>query len=150
MENETYKKVVSVVKVAPVVATFETIVDILSNGLAQECGFDKVDYEWDDYDKAKQALLDSGFENPCLEDVQAQMLMMGLPLRLHMAEEEPDKEWYVLTVDKLIEGIEKYDASKNWKGRAWDVCNGDPESRLDFWDYDAILQFALYGEDIIG
>ena len=150
MENKTYKQVVGAIRVAPIPATFETIVDILSNGLAQECGFDDVDYESGDYGKAKQALLGSGFEDPCLEDVQAQMLVMGLPLRLHMAEEEPGEEWYDLTLGKLIRGIEKYDASEDWLGRAWDVCNGDPESRLDFWDYDAILQFAVYGEVALG
>lgn len=131
--------------------THGVIVDILSNGLWQgACGFDNVGFDEADYDEAKEALKAKGFERElCVEDVFAQMLLMGRKLRLHMAEEREDEKWYELTLDKLIEGVKAY-AKKPVNGSLYDLLEGDPNGRLDSHDYDAVLQYACYGDVIIG
>jgi len=148
--EEKKSKVMGVVNCAPVPITFDAVVGILANGLAGQCGFDDVKCPWDGYDKAKQALIDEGMEDVCIEEVQAQMLLMGYPLRLHMAEEPTNEGWYELTLDKLMEGIRLYSLCDHYRGTVYDVADEDPNGVLDFYDYDAILQFACYGEDIIG
>lgn len=131
--------------------TFDAVVNILANSLSGGiCGFDDIRYSQDDYCKAQLALLDAGVEDPCMEEVQAQMLVMGLPVRMHMAEEKPDEEWYDLTLDGLMEGIKKYALCKDYKGTVQDVAEQDPSCKMDFYDYDAILQFACYGKVLIG
>lgn len=130
--------------------THEVIATILTDGL-WGIGFDSVDYDEGDYKTAKEALLAEGYEKSYLtvEDVQARMLLDGKTIRLHMAEERPNEEWYDLTLDTLIDGLRKY-GKDPINGTLWDVLKGDPEGRLDAYDYDAILQYACYGDVIIG
>lgn len=150
-QDEKKSQVLGVVECAPVAITFDAVVNVLANSLSGGiCGFDDIRYSQDDYCKARQALINEGVEDPCIEEVQAQMLLMKLPIQLHMAEERRDEEWYDLTIDKLMEGIKKYSLSDHYEGKVWDVANQDPDCKMDFYDYDAILQFACYGEDIIG
>ena len=130
--------------------THEAIVNILSNGFFVGCtGFDDVDYDHTEYGKAKKALIAEGFKDLCLEDVQAKMLAMGYSLKLHMLGEPGNKEWYELTLDKLVRGIEKY-AEEPVNGSVMDVLGGDPNANLDAIDYDTILQYACFGKVLIG
>lgn len=130
--------------------THEVIATILTDGL-WGIGFDSVDYDEGDYKTAKEALLAEGYEKSSItiEDVQARMLLDGKAIRLHMAEERPNEEWYDLTLDTLIDGLRKY-GNDPINGTLWDVLNGDPDGRLDAYDYDAILQYACYGDVLIG
>lgn len=128
----------------------ETIVeDILANGFASVCGFDEVDFDKSEYLTAKQSLLDEGLTSPVIEQVEARMLFMGFKLRLHMAEERHDEEWYDLTLADIMDGLRKY-AKDPINGSVEDFIIGDPDCRLDFYDYDAVLQYATYGEVLIG
>lgn len=131
--------------------TLKALSDLLANGFADRCGFDAVDFDKGDYEKAKARLADAmGCEDFFVEDVQAEMLFEGKSLRLHMAESADDEDWNDLTLEGVLKGLALYDADENFAGTARDVCNGDPQAILDFWDYDAILQYAVYGEVIIG
>ena len=133
--------------------TQEAIADVFANGLWMgQCGFDDIDFDKGDYEEAKNELIYAqGMDEElvCAEDVEAKMLLMGKTIRLHMAEEREDEEWYDLTLDKLIEGVKKY-GEHPINGSLRDVLEGDPDCKLDATDYDAILQYACFGEVLIG
>tara|TARA_R110000824_G_C15188100_1_gene674450 strand:+ start:936 stop:1346 length:411 start_codon:yes stop_codon:yes gene_type:complete len=55
------------------------------------------------------------------------------------------RDKYRLTKEKLLEGCKHYIAgTKDTKRRAW-----DPDA-MDAWDYDMILQYAIFGEVVYG
>mgnify|MGYP003400064753 FL=1 len=113
------------------------IISVLTDGLADRCGFEAVDNDCDpvdiNYKHARSSLLEMGFkeEGLCLEEVQAKMLADGG----FMAMKDPEGTWHALTIKPLCEAIKE--AKLNF-------------DEADFYDYDAVLQKAVYGEVIYG
>lgn len=129
--------------------THGVIVDILSNGLFENyCGFDGVDYDQAAYQAAKEKLLAEGAKDLTVEEIQARMLEDGGSISLHTLEGEDD-EWNELTLDKLVKGLSIYD-EKPVNGTLNDILSGDKDLVLDSNDYDAVLQYAVFGDLAIG
>ena len=129
--------------------THGVIVDILANGLfAGYCGFDGVDFDQAAYQAAKEKLIAEGMEGPTVEDIQARMLEDGGSISLHTLEGDDD-EWNELTLDKLVKGLSIYD-EKPVNGTLADILSGDKDLVLDSNDYDAVLQYAVFGDLAIG
>lgn len=127
----------------------DVIVDILTNGLfAGYCGFDGVDYDQAAYQAAKEKLLAEGAKDLTVEEIQARMLEDGGSISLHTLEGEDD-EWNELTLDKLVKGLSIYD-EKPVNGTLNDILSGDKDLVLDSNDYDAVLQYAVFGDLAIG
>lgn len=108
----------------------EHLSSLLANGLSDYCGFVDVDYIEADYEQADKQLIEKGFD-PCHEDVQAQMLMNGKSIVLIDEEGEAHK----LTLRKILK------LNVDWEKL---------ENEGDFYDNNAILQEAIYGEVIYG
>lgn len=125
--------------------------DALSNGLYGTQTFDDVDYDEEAYAKARKSLIDGGTAEADLtiEAIQARMVMDGGRLKLHDPEE---RKWYNVTLWSWIVALEKYaDEKPIDDGHTLkDVLNGDPDARLDFEDYDWLLQVAALGEYVYG
>lgn len=129
--------------------TEEAISDILSNGLWEGyCGFDDVYYDEGDYIDAKNELVDEGKELT-IENVEARIIMSGKHIKLHELEAEYDRGWHKLDLQSLIRGLTLY-ARNPINGTIDDVLKSDPQARLDADDYDAILQYACFGEILFG
>ena len=112
---------------------FEHIVDLLANGTSGICGFETIDWKEEDYDYAYKDLLDKGYKEDdiCREDIWAQILFNGKPLIL-IDEEGESHNLYLKDIEEL---------HVNWQ---WLEDNGD------FYDNNAILQRAVYGEVVYG
>ena len=107
--------------------THDDIADILANAFwVGYTAFDAVDYDHDEYKEARAKLTE-----PCIEDIQAQMLLDGKKLMLLS-----EGKWHDLTLDNLTEAVERY--------------GGLNPDEYDAEDYDAILQLAVFGEIQIG
>lgn len=147
-------------KKSPVVIEFATvhkltrdvIANILTDGLwIGYCAWDDIDYDKADYESAKADLLAEGLSNDqiCIEDVQAKMLENGKRLRLHEVDHSSKTGWHTLGLEDLVRGLCEY-GKKPINGTLEDVLQGDPNAQLDANDYDAILQYAIFGEIVIG
>jgi len=112
----------------------EQIIDLLANGLAGVCGFDNIDYDSRDYQEAKTSLIAEGKTDLCREDIWARMLFLNKSLKLHDSEEDEDEGWHDLKLENILK------QNVDWKK----LEDGD------FFDNDAILQIACYGEVIYG
>lgn len=108
----------------------EHISCLLANGLSDVCGFVAVDYNEDAYMMSDYELQKEGLE-PCHEDVEAQMLLNGMYLILI----DEDDEKHHLTLNKILK------LNIDWEKL---------ENEGDFYDNNAILQEAIYGEVIYG
>lgn len=145
---------------------------LLANASAEECGVSW----WKSVDpnarnEAERQLVAEG-KDPCREDIWARMLMNGGKLRLLDPEsdwhwkgyprgamvwswqimvenlEPEDGEWHDIGIDDIINAIQVYGK----KGYAND-CGADLKSineNGDFYDADAVIQIAMYGDVIYG
>ena len=132
-------------------ASLSQIEDALSNALSNGLWdgytpFDSVDYDEGAYAKAKEDLMAKGVKEPDLESIQAHMVMMGGYLRFR----DPDeRKWCRITLQSWIIALQSY-ADEPLNGTIEDVLKGDPESKLDAFDYSNLIQFATFGEVIYG
>ena len=112
---------------------FNHIVDLLANGLSDILGIESIDFDELDYKQAKQELLDLGYEKDeiCREDVWAQILFDGKPLLLTDEEDDEHK--------MFLKNIESQNIDWEWL-----------EDNGDFYDNNAILQKAIFGEVVYG
>ncbi len=106
---------------------------LLANGLSDHCGICGVDYNESYYTDAENELLEIGFSNDdiCHEDIQAQMLLDGRSIKLL----DEEGEWHDLTLPSIV------GQNIDWK---------ELEDNGDFYDNNAILQTAIFGEVIYG
>jgi len=113
----------------------------LCNGGLSELRYSGVvlDVSKEDYQQAKQELLDGGEKDICREDVWVQILRAGKPLQF--LDEEGD-EAQEFNLDKAIEEMSKEEAL--------DVVNCIKEEQDDAYTGTELLQFCLYGEVIFG
>lgn len=93
----------------------------------------------ENYEIAKQELIDGGKSDICREDVWAQILRSGKPLKFYDYEGEEEQEF---NLDKAIEEMSKE--------QAFDVVNCIREEQDDAFTGWELLQFCLYGEVIYG
>lgn len=85
-------------------------------------------------------------DNICEEDFWAEVLLADLPIILYDAEgecaDDPSKDYYELTVDKINRGIAQAIGEGIWNGKDW----GDVDSEVA----DEIIQYALFDELVFG
>lgn len=93
----------------------------------------------EDYQQAKQELIDGGIETICIEDVWVQILRAGKPLQFF---DEGCEEAQEFNLDKAIEEMSKEEAL--------DVVICIKEEQDDAYTGFELLQFCLYGEVIFG
>lgn len=145
---------------------------LLSTARSDECGCAWWDYKDEDYEEAESDLAKEGISDPATEDVWARMLMLGKSLRLldpesdwHWSGYEPGEmvwswqivaeglepvggEWHEITLESIAQAIPKY-AEKRYAND----CGADLSKIVedgDFWDADAVIQIAMYGDVIYG
>ena len=128
----------------------DDLVTVLSDGLAMECGFESVDYSKDDYDEARFELLSLNVHPDEIthELIEAQMIRMGMRFELV---EVDIHEHHRLTLQMFANGfrmqaesyMKQYDCTKMHA-----IISMMEEG--DFYDYNAILQYAVFGEVIYG
>lgn len=146
--------------------------DLLSTARSDECGCAWWDYKDSDYEEAEASLKAEGNSDPCLETVWARMLMLGKKLRLLDPESDwhwkghregellwkaqiaAEKsypvggEWHLVSLKDIAQAVVKYGKS----GYA-NACGPDLHLIIengDFWDADAVIQIAMYGDVIYG
>lgn len=128
--------------------TMDDIISILSDGFADSLAFSAVDYDRDEYLSTKSKMQKNGWKDICVEEVQAQMLIDGKSLILFECETHKQHK---LTLTKLMKAIEHMiDKVENENG-----CTRLHALHLifdggDFYDYEGILQLAIFGEVIYG
>lgn len=118
--------------------TIDEIISVLSDGFADSCGFDRVDNESsiiiENYKKAKAELIRDNVTDICLEDIQAKSLQQG-GFIIVLEPEEGGGFWHSINARQLVDAIKKQKI--------------DFED-ADFYDFDAVLQIAAYGDVIYG
>ena len=157
---------------AKVLLTEDQLSDLISTAMADTCGF-----EWwkegdpSDYDKAEEELAkELGVESDDLyfEQIWARMLFNGGSLLLLESESdwhwkgfdegtilwnwqikssgtEPEGgTWHEITLEKICKGLALYMTDKKISSVDKIIEDGD------FWDADAVFQYAAYGEVIFG
>lgn len=158
---------------APIRYDRDLLSDLISTAMSSECGF----AWWKESDPAareaaKAALIKEGIAEPCVEDVFAEILVEGGTLMLL----DPESDWHwsghgegelLWSAQIIAEGCEPIGG--NWKViRLEDILRGVAEygeARVandcgpslrkivesgDFWDADAVFQYAAYGDLIYG
>lgn len=120
--------------------TEEDLNDILCScfegGCSYWCCIDNTTTEWD---KAREKLHLNGNTDPTTEDIMLQMLVDGKPIRL--IDQEEDKV-YSLYMMRFTKGIKMSIENGFWNGNdIWDV---------DGLVGDAIIQYAVFGEQVYG
>lgn len=173
-----YKKTIEVRKTIEIVIDEYNLACLISNAMADTCGFDWWSYDDNEYAETKKELVaEFGSESDaediiCIEDVFARMLLNGKKLRLlesesdwHWSGHEPGEmlwkaqiiaegcvpvggKWHEIGIDDIVRGIQLYGES----GCAND-CGPSLQKIVedgDFWDADAVFQFAAYGELVFG
>lgn len=117
--------------------TTDSIVNILS---MEAGGFDywaELCFEQEDYEAARKRLVDAKKNDPCYEDVMAEILERGGKLNIWDREEDKD---HPMTIEDLKKGIKLH------------LENG-ASTDMDDWDAndgDAVIQYAAFGEIIYG
>ena len=156
----------------PMKVTEEQISALIANAMGDNCGFEW----WKVKDipqeiEAEEELRSENGEDYCFEDVWSRLLFNGGSLMLLESEsdwhwsghsedtmlwnwqiqtegcEPVGGTWHEITLDKLIDGIKLY----LQEGVA--SCCKDLDSIIedgDFWDADAVFQYAAYGDVIFG
>lgn len=122
--------------------TDDDLVDILCGATGTACLWCSEIYFSDEaYATAKRKLLDAGIkENDlCYEDVLLQMLKNGDQISFY---DEEDDEEYFLSWGVFMNGIEMYMNSK--------YCESLDIDEWDDTDYDAVIQYAFFGELVFG
>lgn len=174
--EKSYKKTIEVKKTIEIVIDEYNLGCLISNAMADTCGFDWWSYDEKAYEEARSELISEikpdADDQICLEDVLARMLLKGGKLKLlesdsgwHWSGHEPGEmlwnaqiiaegcvpvggKWHSIGIDDIVRGIGLYGESE---------CANDcgPSLRKivedgDFWDADAVFQFAAYGEVVFG
>ena len=120
--------------------TEEDLNDILCScfegGCDYWCCIDNGTPEWD---KARDELHQNGNELPTFEDVMLHMLMTEKPIRL--IDQEEDVTVY-LTMENFLKGIKMSIENNFWSG--FDTYH------VDGLVGDAIIQYAVFGEQVYG
>lgn len=117
--------------------TTDSIVNILS---MEAGGFDywaELCFEQEDYEAARKHLVDAKKDDPCYEDVMAEILERGGKLNIWDREEDKD---HPMTIEDLKKGVKHH------------LENG-ASTDMDDWDAndgDAVIQYAAFGEIIYG
>ena len=154
----------------------DDLIDLLANAIGDSCGFAWWGYDDEEYRKTKADLIaelkPDADDQICMEEVLARMLFKGKKLKLldpesewHWSGHEPGEmlwnaqiiaegcvpvggEWHEVGIEDIVRGIQLYGESG---------CCSDCGPNLkkiveegDFWDADAVFQFAAYGELIYG
>ena len=120
--------------------TEEDLNDILCSCFEGGCGYwccvDNTTVGWDE---AREKLHLKGNTDPTMEDIMLQMLVDGKPIRL--IDQEEDKV-YSLYMMRFTKGIKMSIENGFWNGNdIWDV---------DGLVGDAIIQYAVFGEQVYG
>ena len=149
---------------------------LISNATADNCGFAWWGYDDKEYEEAKSELISErkpdADDQVCFEDVLARMLLSGKRLRLldpesdwHWSGHKPGEvlwnaqiiaegcepvggEWHDIGIEDVMRGVQLYAASGCANACGSDIKNINEYG--DFWDADAVFQFAAYGEVIYG
>ena len=174
--GKNYKKTVEVKQTIEIAIDEDGLSCLISNAMGGTCGFDWWDYDDGEYAETRKELIvelgtepEGGF---CREDILARMLLNGKKIKLletdsgwHWSGHEPDEmlwstqivaegcvpvggKWHEVGIDDIANGIRLYAES----GCA-NNCGPSLRSIVengDFFDADAIFQFAAYGELIHG
>lgn len=117
--------------------TTDSIVNILS---MEAGGFDywaELCFEQEAYEVARKRLVDVKKDDPCYEDVMAEILESGGKLNIWDREEDKD---HPMTIEDLKKGVKLH------------LENG-ASTDMDDWDAndgDAVIQYAAFGEIIYG
>ena len=123
--------------------TDDDLISILCGATSTACAGWVVQLDWDDesYSKAREMLINSGHKESdiCLEDVLLQLLKNGDQITFYDAETE---EAYSLSLYMLFSGIESYMNSE--------YCETMDIDDWDDTDYDAVIQYAFFGELAFG
>lgn len=144
---------------------------LISTAMSDTCGFDWWGYDEGEYKKAEDELKAEG-ANPCHEDIMARILVNGGKLRLlesesdwHWSGHEPGESlwswqirqegcvpeggtWHEVGLKDIIKGIALYGESGCCNECGADIHRINEDG--DFWDADAVFQFAAYGELVFG
>ena len=174
--GKNYKKTVEVKKTVEIVIDEYNLGVLISNAMADTCGFDWWQCDEAEYEAAKNEIvaenhLDSD-DQACIEDIYARVLFKGGKIELlesesdwHWSGKEPGEmvwnaeivakklhpvggKWHKIGIDDIARGIGLYGES----GCA-NNCGLNLRSIVedgDFFDADAVFQFAAYGEYIHG
>ena len=148
----------------------EQVADLISGAMSDTCGFDWWKENPREYEQAKEQLVKES-EDPdeiCYENVLARVLFNGGAVEVLESESdwhwkghedgemlwnwqiqaegtEPEGgTWHKITLSKLCDGIAKYMSDKGYSSVNKILEEGD------FWDFDAIFQYAAYGEIVFG
>lgn len=151
----------------------EDLVDLISTARSDECGCAWWKYDQKEYDAAKEKLKEERGGEPIFhDDVLARILIDGGALDLldpesdwHWSGLKPGEtpwraqiiaegcepvggDWHRVTVKDIAKAITLYarDGVAN-------CCGADLHAIVengDFWDADAVIQYAMYGELIYG
>ena len=174
--EKSYSKTVEVKKTIEIKIDEYNLICLISNAMGGTCGYDWWGYDEKEYEETKSELISENKPDAddqiCFEDVLARMLLNGKKLRLleadsdwHWSGHEPGEmlwaaqiraegcvpvggKWHEVGIDDIVKGIQLYGES----GCAND-CGPDIRRIVedgDFWDADAVFQFAAYGEVIYG
>lgn len=125
--------------------------EIFCTGLGYVSTFDRLEVDQEQFDQVRRDLqhLASDPTAVCIEDVYTEMLLRGYTLSLRDAEEVDNQNkrlWYNLTLSKVCKGLKLYFASQSETNETiTDILDNG-----DYYDYDAILQYALFDEVIYG
>ena len=153
-----------------VLLTEDQLTDLISTAMADTCGFEwwkEKDHAL--YEKAKEELVkETGSDDLCFEQVWARMIFNGGSLLLLESESdwhwkgypegtllwnyeirasgtEPEGgTWHEITLDKICKALAIYMTNKKVSSVDKILEDGD------FWDADAIFQYAAYGEVVFG
>ena len=174
--GKSYKKTVEVKKTTEIKIDEYNLSNLISNAMGDCCGFDWWKCDNKEYEEARKELVAELGSDPgdgiCREDVFARMLLNGKKIKLlesdsgwHWSGHKPGEmlwkaqivaenlhpvggKWHKVGIDDIVKGIKLYAES----GCASD-CGADIQKIVedgDFYDADAVFQFAAYGEIIYG
>lgn len=156
----------------PVTLTEEELVDLLSTAMADTCGFDWWKYDEKVYEQTHEELVaelkPDTDDSICFEQVLARMIFKGH--KLELLEAESDWHWSGHEEGEMLwsfqiraEGCEPV-GGKWYKVGLQEICAGLAKHMVaagystvqqllekgDFWDADAVFQYAAYGEVLMG
>lgn len=124
------------------------IIDVLATGLEGGINYwaclDNTTKEWE---SARNKVKQETNDNYVIEDVMYELLINGNGVKFEDAEQEEDSSDWILTMDKLLNGIEQWCEIKNIRHfeKYYDNSND-----FDCCDADCIYQLALFNDVIFG
>lgn len=130
--------------------------DLLSTASAAYGGFDYWSWSEEEYREAKLQLLAERGETDddlCYEDIWARLLFNGGHLWLLEAESDAindseSDDWHLVGLNDICNGLKLYLSDDSFDRALSSVESIIEEG--DFWDADAVMQYAAYGEVIYG